>query len=234
MHSITLADTEYPLIITRRKRARRMVLRFDTLKRHVALTLPPRTSMRAGLTFANSKMGWLTEQVRKIHHTTLSDGTSFPLFGEDHIACCTQRRGLVECGDGVITVPGEPEFFNRRLKDWLKQRLHAEINMLVDTKLPILNYPAASSEGVKPARIQLRETAHHWGSCSSKGTLSFSWRLIFAPYEVLDYLVSHELAHLREMNHSQQFWQLVECLCPDYRRHRNWLKQHGHGLYRYA
>jgi predicted metal-dependent hydrolase len=79
--------------------------------------------------------------------------------------------------------------------------------------------------GVRPASLTIRNQKSRWGSCSTRGTLSFNWRLIMAPPEVLDYVVVHELAHMMEHNHSKAFWALVAKYCPDYLAHRNWLKQ---------
>lgn len=81
--------------------------------------------------------------------------------------------------------------------------------------------------GVSWSRIEIRDQRSRWGSCSTRGTLSFNWRLVLAPFEVLDYVVVHELCHLREANHSQRFWKLVEGRRPDWREHRNWLHEHG-------
>lgn len=79
-------------------------------------------------------------------------------------------------------------------------------------------------------RITIRDQKTRWGSCSSKGTLSFNWRLMLAPPAILDYVVVHELCHLTHMNHSADFWHAVEAVCPDYRTARKWLKDHGHEL----
>jgi predicted metal-dependent hydrolase len=81
--------------------------------------------------------------------------------------------------------------------------------------------------GVKYDRIHIRDQRSRWGSCSTIGTLSFNWRLVLAPFEVLDYVVVHELCHLREHNHSHRFWSLVESRRPGYRVQRDWLHQHG-------
>ena len=93
------------------------------------------------------------------------------------------------------------------------------IAMLVDDE--------AQELGVEPKRIQIRDQRSRWGSCSTNGTLSFNWRLVLAPFEVLDYVVVHELCHLREPNHSRRFWRLVESRRPDWRLHRDWLHEHG-------
>jgi predicted metal-dependent hydrolase len=93
------------------------------------------------------------------------------------------------------------------------------VGMLIEEEAPQL--------GVAPARIQIRDQRSRWGSCSTRGTLSFNWRLVLAPLEVLDYVVVHELCHLREPNHSRRFWGLVETRRPDWRLHRDWLHEHG-------
>ncbi len=85
----------------------------------------------------------------------------------------------------------------------------------------------ASALRVEPKRVQIRDQRSRWGSCSTTGTLSFNWRLVLAPFEVLDYVVVHELCHMREPNHSGRFWKLVEGRRPDWRTHRDWLDRHG-------
>jgi predicted metal-dependent hydrolase len=81
--------------------------------------------------------------------------------------------------------------------------------------------------GVEVQRVQIRDQRSRWGSCSTRGTLSFNWRLVLAPFEVLDYIVVHELCHLRVPNHSRRFWKLVEARRPDWRAQRDWLYEHG-------
>ena len=85
----------------------------------------------------------------------------------------------------------------------------------------------ADALGVEVNRIQIRDQRTRWGSCSSGGNLSFNWRLVLAPFEVLDYVVVHEVCHLREANHSRRFWRLVESRRPEWRDQRDWLSQHG-------
>ena len=87
--------------------------------------------------------------------------------------------------------------------------------------------------GVSYGRIAIRDQKTRWGSCSGEGNLNFNWRLIFAPAGVLDYVVVHELAHRKEMNHSPRFWKVVEDTMPEYRKYQKWLKENGRGLHRY-
>ena len=93
------------------------------------------------------------------------------------------------------------------------------VAMLIDEEAPEI--------GVEPVRVQIRDQRSRWGSCSTRGTLSFNWRLVLAPFDVLDYVVVHELCHLREPNHSRRFWRLVEQRRPEWRAQRDWLHEHG-------
>jgi hypothetical protein len=108
----------------------------------------------------------------------------------------------------------------RRVSETEARRAVRElIAMLIDDEAPVI--------GVEPKRIQIRDQRSRWGSCSTTGTLSFNWRLVLAPFEVLDYVVVHELCHMREANHSGRFWKLVEARRPDWRKHKGWLDEHG-------
>jgi predicted metal-dependent hydrolase len=100
-----------------------------------------------------------------------------------------------------------------------RQAIRELVTMVIDEEAPTI--------AVRPQRIQIRDQRSRWGSCSTRGTLSFNWRLVLAPFEVLDYVVVHELCHLREPNHSQRFWTLVEERRPAWRTHRDWLHEHG-------
>jgi predicted metal-dependent hydrolase len=91
----------------------------------------------------------------------------------------------------------------------------------------------AAALGRRYTRLTLRDTRSRWGSCSSAGALMYSWRLILAPPEVLDYVAAHEVAHLAQMNHSPAFWAEVARLCPSYPTHRTWLRRSGDTLHRY-
>ena len=108
---------------------------------------------------------------------------------------------------------------------WYRREAWRRIGALVEH--------GARDLGVTPARLTIRDPRTRWGSCSSLATLSFSWRLLLAPLDVLDYVVLHELCHLRELNHSAAFWSLVEQARPEYRQQLGWLRRYGRELHEY-
>jgi predicted metal-dependent hydrolase len=127
---------------------------------------------------------------------------------------------------GEIWVRGEPAHLSRRVRYYLAGLARAELARRAR--------PLADRLGRKIARISVRDTKSRWGSCSSSGNLSFSWRLIFAPEEVVVSVVAHEVAHLVEMNHGPRFWRLVDALAPDHDRQRRWLDRHRAELLAYG
>ena len=114
----------------------------------------------------------------------------------------------------------------RRVGDFLRREAQRDL----EARQPA----AADMLGVNIKRISVRDQSSRWGSCSTTGVLSYSWRLILAPPFVLDYLAIHEVAHLVEMNHSPRFWRLVSRMCPDAERAKAWLDVHGADLHRYG
>ena len=127
-------------------------------------------------------------------------------------------------------------------RDWIQRerakqrpRLHLDARLVSEAEgrraarelVTMVCEEEADALGVRWSRIEIRDQRSRWGSCSTRGTLSFNWRLVLAPFEVLDYVVVHELCHLREANHSRRFWKLVESRRPDGRRQRDWLHEHG-------
>lgn len=147
---------------------------------------------------------------RKPRHS--HPGTSVPLRGVPHrIVHRAGVRGTVwpemrDSGDKILCVAGDSEFIDRRVHDFLKREARRALTEA--------SHRYAEELGVKVKRITIRDQSSRWGSCTSAGALSFSWRLILAPPYVLDYLAAHEVAHLVEMNHSPRFWKVVAKICP--------------------
>lgn len=223
----------YPVRLRRHRQARRYTLRIVPASREVVLTMPPRGSLKEAQAFAERHGGWIAQRLHKLPQAApFAHGTSVPLRGEAHrIVHRAGHRGTVwieigEDGERTICVAGDAPHVNRRVCDFLRREARSD--------LETASLQAAEKLGVKIRRISVRDQASRWGSCSSTGALSYSWRLILAPPYVLDYLAAHEVAHLVEMNHSARFWRLVERICPASPRARKWLDLHGGDLHRYG
>ncbi len=221
--------TEYyvgdiPLILRRHPRAKHLKLRFDVKSYCAVLTLPPGVSDRKARQFANKHHDWIAEQYDKSPVTIpLRAGEVIPYQGQaTKITAAPDEAAGVTLRDGTLIVAGPHAGFETRLQNWLKKQARLTLSTAIE------DY--AQPLGRRPHKIMIRDTKSRWGSCSSRKTLSFSWRLIMAPSPVLDYVVAHEMAHLVEMNHSPDFWALVEKLYPDWRKARRWLKSEGNGL----
>jgi predicted metal-dependent hydrolase len=223
----------YLISVRRNRRARRYTLRIHSATRQVILTMPPRGSVREAKVFAQKHGGWIAARLRRLPEAApFADGAIVPLRGIDHrIVHRPGRRGTVwteqgEGGDNMICVAGDAPHVERRVADFLRREAQRDLSAA--------SHRAAASIGVTVRRISVRDQSSRWGSCSTTGVLSYSWRLILAPPFVLDYLAIHEVAHLIEMNHSARFWRLVYRMCPDADRAKVWLDVHGADLHRYG
>lgn len=212
-----------PLILRRSGRARRITLRISRLDGRVTLTLPRGVAEHEALDFARSKEDWIRDHLdERPEACTVAPGGTLPVEGRlRRIAAGPGRR--VRLDDDSIGVPAGA--CGARLQAWLKE--------LARDRLTAASDRYAVALGRKYARITLRDTRSRWGSCTSDGRLMFSWRLIMAPPRVLNYVAAHEVAHLREMNHSPAFWALVERIHGPYAEPRAWLRREGETLHRY-
>ena len=233
--TITVAfDAEVYLVRLRRHRqARRYTLRIHAVTREVVLTMPPRGSLKEARAFAQKHGGWIAARLMRLPDAApFAHGTVLPLRGLDHrIVHRREQRGTVWVesgaeGEHLLCVAGAAPHLPRRVSDFLKREAKAELERA--------SRQAAEALGVAVRRVAIRDQSSRWGSCSTTGVLSYSWRLILAPPFVLDYLAAHEVAHLIEMNHSRRFWRLVEKICPDVGRAKAWLNAHGADLHRYG
>ncbi len=219
---------QIPLEIRRHARARRITLRLTSDGQGVRLVLPERVPVKEGLAFAERNRGWILQRLSdQPERIVFCDGASIPLLGAPHIIrhVPDARRGVWQ-EEGTIWVSGFAEHLSRRVTDHLKGEARREITARARQK--------AKAQDLRIARISIRDTTSRWGSCSSTGNLNFSWRLIFAPETVLDYVVAHEVAHLREMNHGPAFWHLTRQMTENVGQAKNWLSNNGNQLLRYG
>lgn len=224
---LQVGEEVLPLVIRRHKRAKRICLRYNPTDHAISLTLPRHTRVDAGLSFLITKSEWLTQTLRDMPtKKQIKPGVVIPLLGKrvriKHDPSL-KRKWIVK--DDILYVAGPREEFAERVTEALKR--------IASVTLTNMATRDANRIGRRLARVTVRDTRSRWGSCSSTARLSFSYRLIFAPKEVMEYVVAHEVAHLRHMNHSKAFWNAVEQLCPDYEAAKEWLKMHGKDLYRF-
>ncbi len=157
----------------------------------------------------------------------LEDGGQLPLLGERlelrvRVEPGRRRAHVARRGDQLTVALGPAHDLREELEAWLRRRARAEVEPRLKA--------ATRRAGVRYRSLQIRGQRTRWASCSSSGAMSFNWRLLLAPPEILDYVVEHEVAHLSVHDHSERFWRLLRSRCPDYRVHERWLRDHGHTL----
>jgi hypothetical protein len=212
------------VLLRRTARARRFTLSVSQVDGRPRLTLPERARLGEARAFLERQAEWLARALERTPPPRLvAAGRSLPYRGLS-VVLEAGGRGAPRIEDGRLLVGGPAEVAAERARAFLKAQARAAL-------VPAARGYAAAV-GREAGRITLRDTRSRWGSCSSTGALSFSWRLIMAPPEVLDYVAAHEAAHLAEMNHGPRFWALVERLRPDWRDSRAWLRRHGGALQR--
>jgi predicted metal-dependent hydrolase len=246
--------------LRRSPRAKRFSLKVSHTERAAILTLPNRGRLEDASAFLARHADWLKKQLERLPEPVpFTDGALVPLRGEMHslkFQGAQRHQGVVwiEKSDArpsanslslsgladwrslsclrsdaslpCVCVSGDEEHAPRRFSDWLRSEVRRDIAASVDKHAKTLQ--------CAPKRIAIRDQATRWGSCSTSGTLSFSWRLIFAPPFVLDYVAAHEVAHLREMNHGPRFWRLVRDALPVMQKARMWLRTYGADLHRFG
>ena len=217
---------EIPVVITMRRGLRNITLRPKVApKREIHISKPWLVSENAAIKFLVSKQKWIECMFQKCPvKVRLKPGDSVEYLGRRvglrHDATLRSNK-LV--GD-VLCVGGDLSMFERRVRDFIKAEFLAELKNVI----------RMAPRELWPKRISLRDTTSRWGSCSTTGTMSFSWRLAFAPYDVMRYVVMHELAHTKHMDHSADFWATVRELYGfGVERAKRWLAQNGGQLHRY-
>ena len=237
MPTVSVGETTIRYELRRSKRARR--LRLVVAPGRVEVVAPRRMREARIRAFVDSRRHWLYDKTRALRERSLDavpaefvDGAKI-LFRDRfltlHVKDAEVRAASLRYASAFhVTVPrgqadDERERSARQLiVSWLRERALEDARSIVRRFAPRL--------GARPAGLRIRDQKTIWGSCSSRGVISLNWRLMAAPKPIFEYVVVHELCHLREPNHGARFWRLVEELRPDYRDRRRWLKRHGVGL----
>jgi predicted metal-dependent hydrolase len=222
----------YRVALKRLSSSRRFTLRVRTATRDVVLTIPTRSSLQSAREFAERHAAWIGVRLARLPEpVSFEPRSATPLRGVEHrIVHCPAARGVVwvdadESGP-ILRVSGERAHVARRVVDFLKREARNDLERAIARH--------AKAIGISARSVTLRDTTSRWGSCSSTGALSFSWRLILAPPFVLEYLAAHEVAHFVHLNHSPAFWRVTRRLFPETDKAEAWLKAHGPSLHRYG
>jgi len=228
---INIGQRAVPLVTRVNRRAKRLILKVDPVAGEILVTAPSKGSVPEAIRFACDRSDWIATQLEdRLLGRPFKDGMITPYRGETHLirhAGGPRTRVQIDPGDPpALRVGGDPAHLNRRLTDWMKRQAQEILTTRVDDYCARLN--------VKRRAIRIRDTRTRWGSCTSDGVLSFSWRLIIAPPDMLDYVAAHECTHLLHMDHSPAFWRRLATLDVDARAASDWFNGPGAELFAYG
>ncbi|HVW06104.1 MAG TPA: SprT family zinc-dependent metalloprotease [Vicinamibacterales bacterium] len=209
----------FPIVIARHRWARRYVLRV-TADGQLRVTVPRGASIAGGLAFAEREAAWIAREWATVQaRTTWGDGTRVWYRGV--LLTLSVEDVAVRVGETRVTCGPRQD---------VRAVLQAHWRAAATRELPSRCLALASEHGLSPASVRVRDQQSRWGACSGKGAITLNWRLVQMPPDVADYVMLHELAHLRQPNHSRRFWREVDRLCPSWRDAERWLRAHGREL----
>lgn len=213
--------------------AKRYTLKINQKERCVDLIMPKRGSADQAYHFAMKHKDWIAQKLSALPEAiSFNHGTIISIMGEaitiDIIQDTNRKTTDIKLEDGILRVKT-----NLDLKD-VGQRITRFLKKLAKQSFAEMAQEKAETISKDIKSVSVRDTTSRWGSCSQSGNLSFSWRLIFAPFETIDYVIAHEVAHLEHLNHSPDFWNLCEDLSQEYTKGKRWIKKNGQELMRYG
>ncbi len=232
---LQLQDIPATVEVRHHPAAQRMTLRISRVQRAVIVTLPMQCDPEQAGQFVSRHKDWVKARLGSLPKPVpFADGAEIPLRGVPHAVRFLGhlRRGPVvsaetsEADGAQLVVSGDLAHAPRRLHDWLIAQARADLDDRVAWH--------AANLKLRPRAIAVRDQVSRWGSCSTTGMLSFSWRLVLAPPLILDYVAAHEVAHLAEMNHGPRFWALVRKTMPRMDEAKRWLQVYGMDLHRFG
>ena len=220
--TIKLGDIDIAVRIC--SRAKRIKLRAAS---QIELILPKYANFDTAYKFLLSKELWVKNQVRKLKAIKQESAKTISILGEEYQIILNDPH----IKEPIRIVDKQLVISSVIAHDKVKPLLATFLKKIFKKEVERYTVLKANELQVKYSKITVRDTVSRWGSCSSSGNLSFSWRLILAPKNVMEYVIVHELCHLKEMNHSIRFWKLVESVCPEYKAARAWLENNGKYLH---
>lgn len=229
--SINIKELEasyfFPLKVIKKRKIKRITLRVSYIDGVVKLTMPLNFNLGEAKRFVDTQITWIEEKLKNVgSFYPVVSGMMLPIGG--HKKRLAMKEGInldfyQDRNSLVFLKSCKP--IDLRVKEYLKQTAR---KFFIDT---CTKY--SKRLGVRYESVNIKDPKTRWGSCSSSGNIMFSWRLMMAPSKVSDYVAAHEVAHLVHLNHSKDFWDTVEQICPNYREHRHWLRENGRNLHRF-
>lgn len=238
LEQLSINDMSIPYEIQVSTKAKRVSIRICEGK--VKVSVPKGISVKQVKTFVEAKKEWILKHwlahknIERNTQRSITDGSVLSYLGKDlvlHVHSYEGKRVKISCPGNALTIFLPDELPEKSQSVWVQKAVEAwykeQARKILWDKLDYF----ANIMGVEYKQFRLKEQKTLWGSCSAQGNINLNWRVILAPEPIIDYLVIHELAHLRYLNHSKDFWHLVESYMPEYRNRRKWLKEHGRELY---
>ncbi len=235
MKSDIIIHRDIKIEFRRSCRAKKLRLQVDSLG-HFTLVVPERISDKLAQSFISQNNLWIEKQlskVKKIPMFTYKSGDAFYYFGEKIelvVRPCIKKRPTIKIREDKMMISlfadVKQSEGKRMIRKTIEKFYRQKAEEVIHDRLQYFN----EFYDFTYYKVTLRNQKTRWGSCSSKGNLNFNWRLIMAPIEVIDYVVVHELCHLKEMNHSHLFWAEVEKAIPDHKKWRKWLRENAYLL----
>ena len=214
---------EIDIFFTKRKKQKNICLKINQ-RGDIILSAPYFCTQSIALDFVQKNIEWIKEhQTQNTPQTKFNPNDSISILGKTYLINHNpQQKTGIQIDNNTLVVGGEVNFIHRRISNFAKKELLTYINQKANQM--------ALKIQKKPSRISLKNTISRWGSCSSKQNLNFCWKIAFAPLFVIDYLIAHEVSHLKEMNHSNDFWKTVSLFQVDQAKAQIWLRKNGKDL----
>ena len=220
------ADFDFNIKVNHSAKAKKLTLRIDEKNHCPVLTVPKYCSRKQAYNFVKTHQDWIQNTLARLpKQQKFSDKSCVSFFGQQYTIIHTPLLRGTRFEENTLKVGGNIEFLHRRITDFLKEQSLKLLSELTLKKAKELNCKVAS--------VSVKDTKSRWGSCSSLGNINYNWRIALAPYFVIEYLVCHEVSHLKHQNHSADFWNTVQSLHPTFKESRHWLKIKGKELYKY-
>lgn len=215
-------------------RAKRLSLRVDNKTHTIKLVIPKAARLHHIINFVERHEGWINARIAEFpQKVPLENGAVIPLFGKERLITLAPpmdgqhgRTTHIDLQDERLMIHTTRPDPSGNIRKWLKDEARATLTNLSREKAAMI--------GKEVQSVSVRDTATRWGSCSHDGRISYSWRLIFCPFDVIDYVAAHEVAHLQHMDHSRNFWKVCKDLSDNMDFGRKWLKTNGNSLMRYG